>query len=174
MTDQQTTPDETTDQEQQPQEQQPQGSLRQRYTDWPTKGDTRDQPWDLEALGVSKADRELEPGARDTVSPVVIRHGYPVLASGAASPAVAELGRRLGELGYPNSVTDGSNPFNVVDDSLLSAVDRFRDDYGVQEDPTPYGGTNTAAQLKAALHIGPYTWEAVLRASDRQADEDAA
>jgi peptidoglycan hydrolase-like protein with peptidoglycan-binding domain len=151
-----------------------QPSLRQRYRDWPQKGDEdRAQPWDLDALNVPKSDRELDDGARDTVSPVVIRHAYPVLASGAASPAVAELGRRLADLGYDNSVSEGANPFNVVDDSVLSAVDRFRSDYGVQEDPTPYGGTNTAAQLRAALHIGPYTWEAVLRASDRIDEDDS-
>jgi peptidoglycan hydrolase-like protein with peptidoglycan-binding domain len=150
-----------------------QESPRQRYADWPHKGDDRAQPWDLDAVGVDKADRELEPGARDTVSPVVLRHSYPTLVSGSADPAVAELGRRLAALGYANSVSEGANPFGVVDDSVLSAVDRFRDDYGVQEDPTPYGGTSTAAQIRAALHIGPYTWEAIIRASDRIEDEDA-
>lgn len=149
-------------------------SPRQRYSDWPQKGDERAQPWDLDAVGISKTDRELDPGARDTVSPVVIRHSCPILVSGSASPIVADLGRRLDLLGYPNSVTAGENPFGVVDESVFNAVERFRDDYGVEEDPTPYGGTTTAATLRAAQVIGPYTWESIIRASDRvEADDES-
>jgi hypothetical protein len=145
---------------------------RQRYTDWPQKGDDRAQPWDLDALGISKTDRELEDGARDTVSPVVIRHSCPILVSGSADPIVGDLGRRLALIGYANSVSEGANPFGVVDESIFNAVERFREDYGVEEDPTPFGGRTTAATLRAAQVIGPYTWEAILRASDRAEAED--
>jgi peptidoglycan hydrolase-like protein with peptidoglycan-binding domain len=145
---------------------------RQAYKDWPKKGDERAQPWNLDAVGIAKSDRELEPGARDTISPVVIRHSCPILVSGSADPIVADLGRRLDVLGYGNSVSEGANPFGIVDESIFNAVERFREDYGVEEDPTPYGGTTTAATLRAAQVIGPYTWEAVIRASDRVEDDD--
>jgi hypothetical protein len=180
FTDPQTPPDEPVTPDPAAPEQEPaaeqdqpaaQESPRQRYSDWPQRGDERPQPWDLDAVGIAKTDRELEPGAPDTVSPIVIRHQCPVLVSGAANPIVADLGRRLAELGYQTSVSEGANPFGVVDESVFSAVERFREDYGVQEDPTPYGGTTTAATLRAAQVIGPYTWEAIIRASDRDDDQ---
>lgn len=179
MTDQQTTPEhqpEAPPEQTQPQPQQEQAapSLRQRFADWPQKGGEGDaQPWDLDKLGVSKSDRDLEPGAPDTVSPVVIRHSRPTLTSGSAHPIVADLGRRLSELGYANSVSEGTNALGVVDESIMNAVERFREDYGVEEDPTPFGGTTTAAVLRAAQIIGPYTWEAIVRASDRDEEQAA-
>lgn len=150
-------------------------SLRKQYADWPQKGDERAQPWDFDALGIKAEVAKLneQPGAKNTVTPVVIRHSYPILASGSGHPTiVADLGQRLADLGYANSVSDGENPLGHVDESILNAVDNFRRDYGVEEDPTPFGGNNTAGQIRAALHIGPYTWEAVIRASDRQRAED--
>lgn len=142
-------------------------SLRQQYADWPQKEDPRPQPWDLDAVGIPKADRELAPGAPDTVSPVLIRHSYPVLASGSGGAAVHELAARLAVLGYQTDISQGENPFGVVNDSIMNAVERFRDDHHVQEDPTPYGGDTPKTRTRAALTIGPFTWEAILRASER-------
>jgi hypothetical protein len=140
---------------------------RQRYADWPQKSDQRAQPWDLDAVGISKADRDLAPGAPDTVSPVVIRHSYPILTSGSGGAAVAELASRLHLLGYPTDMARGENPFATVTSDVLSAVEKFREDHNVQEDPTPYGGNTDRSRGRAANTIGPYTWEAVIRASDR-------
>jgi peptidoglycan hydrolase-like protein with peptidoglycan-binding domain len=147
----------------------PPPSLRRQYADWPQRGDTRPQPWDLDALGVPRADRELAPGAPDTVSPIVVRHRCRTLTSGEAGPLVAELAARLHELGYPTSISRGENPYTVFDHSVMAAVERFRADYGVEEDPTPYSGARAADQ--AAAHVGPYTWEGIIRVSDRERRE---
>jgi hypothetical protein len=140
---------------------------RQQYADWPQKGDQRAQPWDLDAVGIARSDRELAPGAPDTVSPVVIRHSYPILTSGSGGAAVAELASRLHLLGYVTDLARGENPFATVTSDVLSAVEKFREDYGVQEDPTPYGGNTDRSRSRAANTIGPFTWEGVIRASDR-------
>ncbi len=143
------------------------GTLRQQYADWPQKGETRPQPWDLDAVGIPKHERELDPGAPDTISPVVLRHSYPILASGSAGAVVNELAARLSLLGYPTDISKGENPFGIVTPEVMAAVEKFREDYGVKEDPTPYGGNTESTRTRAALTVGPYTWEAVLRASER-------
>jgi peptidoglycan hydrolase-like protein with peptidoglycan-binding domain len=140
---------------------------RQAYADWPQKGDQRPQPWDLDAIGISLEARQLEKGAPDTVSPIVIRHSFPVLTSGSASPAVGELAQRLQVLGYSTDLSRGENPFGHVTQDIMAAVSQFREDFGVKEDPTPYGGNTEQSRQKAANTIGPFTWEGLLRASDR-------
>ncbi len=152
----------------------PPPSLRRQYADWPQRDDARAQPWDLDALGIAKADRELDPGAPNTVSPVVIRHRCPALGSGEAGPLVADLAARLQVLGYETSVARGDNPYAVLDHSVMAAVEAFRRDYGVEEDPTPYGGRNGKAEREAASYVGPYTWEALIRVSDRVQLESGA
>lgn len=142
---------------------------RQRYADWPQKGDQRPQPWDLDAVGIPEHERRLDPGAPDTVSPVVIRHSYPILSSGSAGAVVNDLAARLALLGYQTDISQGANPFGVVTESVMNAVERFRDGYGVQEDPTAFGGNTENGRRRASAMIGPYTWEALVRASDRAA-----
>jgi peptidoglycan hydrolase-like protein with peptidoglycan-binding domain len=142
---------------------------RQRYADWPQKGDQRPQPWDLDAVGIPPSERNLPAGAPNTISPVVIRHSYPILASGSAGAVVNDLAGRLALLGYPTDISQGQNPFGVLSDQVMSAVERFREDYGVQEDPTPFGGNTEKARQRATGIVGPYTWEALVRASDRAA-----
>jgi hypothetical protein len=155
-----------------------QGERAKRYEDWPQEGGgDLPQPWDHRALGLHNAVRDHEenerPGAPNTVSPIVIGHGRPILSSGSADPSVHELGRILGDLGFSNSVSDGQNPYGSVDNSVMAAVMQFRDAYGVEEDPTGWGGNTPDGRARAAAHIGPWTWEAVLRAG-RRADEDRA
>lgn len=146
-------------------------ALRASYRDWPQRGDQRTQPWDLDGLQVPKYARELAPGAPNTISPVVIRHSCPILASGSGGVFVTELAARLAKLGYETSVSRGENPFNVLDDSIMSAIAAFRRDYGVEEDPSPWGGLHDDARSRAAQHVGPYTWEALIRVSDRVPSE---
>lgn len=149
----------------------PAPSLRRQYADWPQKDDQRPQPWDLDTLGIPKADRDLEPGSPNTIAPIVIRHRCPTLGSGAAGPMVADLAVRLHALGYATSIARGENPYAVLDHSVLTAVETFRREYGVEEDPTPYGGRSNQAVAEAASYVGPYTWEALIRVSDRAALE---
>ncbi len=144
---------------------QTQQTPRQAYADWPQKGDQRPQPWDHNKIGIEPV--KLEQGAPDTVSPIVIRHSFPILTSGSASPAVGELAQRLQVLGYATDLSRGENPFGIVTQDIMAAVSQFREDHGVQEDPTPYGGNTEQSRARAANTIGPFTWEALLRASDR-------
>jgi peptidoglycan hydrolase-like protein with peptidoglycan-binding domain len=142
-------------------------TVRQQFADWPVKGDERPQPWDLDACKIPKADRELEDGAPDTISPVAIRHSYPILSTGSTGSPVTDLATRLKVLGYPTDISRGENPFGILTDSVMQAVEQFREDYNVQEDPTPYG-SGPKARERAASVVGPYTWEGLIRASDRE------
>jgi peptidoglycan hydrolase-like protein with peptidoglycan-binding domain len=147
---------------------------RDRYADWPVKGggDTdTPQPWDLKGQGISAADQaELGDGDPDTVSPIVPRAGLELLTYGSQGPAVRDLAVRLGELGYSNSISRGSvdNAFNVYDESVASAVEAFRRDYDVAEDPSQFGRDPRASAIS---HVGPWTTEAILRASDRERED---
>jgi hypothetical protein len=135
---------------------------------WGTEGYDGPQPWDHQAIGVDLAAvQALEPGQANTVTPVV-SHSYPILTSGSAHPVVHELGRKLGDLGYANSVSRGANPFGNVDESILAAVDQFRSRHGVAEDPSGFGGATPAGRANAAAHIGPWTIEGILQAHDRR------
>lgn len=114
------------------------------YSDWPTKGDTRDQPWEHRDSGVTP------------------RAGLPVLSSGSAEPGGHEIFAALARLGYDTPISRGENPVGVVGPEELSAVREFRRDYGVQEDPeSVVGDVDTV--------VGPWTAEAILRASADQA-----
>jgi hypothetical protein len=44
-------------------------------------------------------------------------------------------------------------------------VRQFRRDYGVRENPEPFGGDNPQGNMVAESHIGPWTGEAILRAA---------
>jgi hypothetical protein len=152
---------------------------RKRFADWPEEGGSDlPQPWDLRGLGLQNAARdfadESKPGTRNSVSPIVISHGRPTLTSGSTDPGVQELGRILGDLGFPNSVSDGQNPFGSVDNTVMAAVHAFRDAYGVQEDPSGFGGDTPDGRAMAAAHIGPWTWEAILRMGRRLEADEAA
>lgn len=148
-----------------------QAARAERYADWPERGGSElPQPWDHKAMGLQNAVRDLmddQPaGAPNTVSPIVIDHGRPLLTFGSSDPSVQELGRILGALGFANSVSRGTNPFGSVDDTVMGAVHAFRDAYDVQEDPSGFGGNTPAGRERAEAHIGPWTWEAILRAGE--------
>lgn len=146
-----------------------QADRAEKYGDWPQEGGTDlPQPWDLRALNLHNAGQDLQPGARDDVSPIVVDYSGPILTSGSADPSVHELGRHLGLLGFDNSVSRGENPFGAVDQSVMQAVHAFRSAYGVEEDPSPYGGNTPAGRALAASHIGPWTREALRRAVERE------
>lgn len=146
-------------------------TVQDRYKDWPKKGGSdQPQPWDLGKLDLKAESLVLQddPGKPDNVSPIVLRHERPTLVSGSADPSVHDLGRMLGELGFSNSVTEGTNPFGRVDESVMNAVHAFRDAYDVEEDPSPFGGDTPIGRRAAAEHVGPWTWEALLRAHDQE------
>jgi hypothetical protein len=152
----------------------PAPNLKQTYADWPKKGDERAQPWDHAALGISKSqlDDLHEAGGPNTVSPIVLGHSMPILSSGSGgdqSYAVLELARRLKVLGIDTDVSQGKNPYGTLTQSVMSGIERFREEYGVEEDPTGFGGNTSAGRARANAHVGPWTWEALIRASDAAA-----
>lgn len=144
------------------------------YADWPQSNDDRAQPWDAAKNGTSREDRDKlldNPGSPNTVSPIVITHSMPILTAGSGgdqSWAVRELARRLHVLGYQTDVGTTNNPFATVTSSVLGAVEHFREEHNVEEDPTAFGGNTSAGRERARSHIGPWTWEAVIRASERK------
>jgi hypothetical protein len=112
---------------------------------WATKGYTGKQPWESENHGAE------------------LHHtGKPTLSSGSGGVPVAELASLLHELGYETSVSRGENSFSILDGSIMAAVDQFRSEYGVEEDPSGF-----RSRAEAATHVGPWTWEALLRATGR-------
>jgi hypothetical protein len=148
-------------------------SPRTVYADWPQKADERAQPWDHDKNGSSREDRDKlldNPGTPNTVTPTV-SHSMPMLSSGSGGDsawAVGELARRLHILGYHTDVGEGTNPFSVLTQSVMSAVERFREDHNVSEDPSGFGGNTAAGRARAGAHVGPWTWEAIIRASERE------
>jgi hypothetical protein len=116
----------------------------------PRKGDTRAQPWEAADSGV------------------IPRAGLPLLVSGGATgpdPTAQALFTALAELGYPTPISEGANPFGTIGAEELGAVRQFRRDYGVRENPEPFGGDNPQGNMVAESHIGPWTGEAILRAA---------
>ena len=163
----------------------PPDNLPNYAADWPQKGGLdAPQPWDLRQLGLTTGTADdgtvtvssphtgdvvqLAPGGVDTISPIVPAHGRPVLTGGSVGPDVIELGVLLGLLGYDNSVSRGENPQGVYDDSIDAAVEGFRRDYDVQEDPSQFARDRAN---NARSHVAAWTWEAVLRAASRVQDE---
>jgi hypothetical protein len=130
---------------------------------WPTRGYTGPQPWDADALGIPRSARDEVGEKPNTVTPVV-SHQFPILTSGSAHACVHELGRKLHELGFANSVGEGKNPFGTVDQSVLAAVNSFRAHYGVRPDPSGFGGDTPQGNTLAANHLDPWTIEGILRA----------
>jgi hypothetical protein len=151
------------------------GELRQAFADWPAKGgqlenvpQTEDgkpaHPWDLGELGlpVPGVTRDFLPPGPNELSPIVVAHNHPILIPGTAGTDVQELGRLLGEAGYPNSISRGTNHAFAFDDSVTAAVSTFRRDFHVQDDPSGF-----PADHRAEIYVGPWTWEALERVAAR-------
>jgi peptidoglycan hydrolase-like protein with peptidoglycan-binding domain len=118
---------------------------------WPVKG-AKDavQPWEAVAAG-------------DDV-PITPRAGLAPLGQCSQGADVLDLAQRLAALGYPSTISKGVNPYNVLDESVIGAVRSFRRDYGVRDDPSGY---SRDPDHMADNWIGPWTSEAIRRASDR-------
>lgn len=91
--------------------------------------------------------------------------GKPILTSGTAGAAVEELCRLLAGAGYETSVSKGENAYSVYDPSVQAAVEQFRSDHDVEEDPSSFGAGDQGRRL-AAAHVGPETWTALLDAQE--------
>jgi hypothetical protein len=112
---------------------------------WASKGYRGKQPWEEDDHGA-----ELHHSRK------------PILTSGSGGEPVNELASLLHELGYQTSISRGENSFSILDDSIMGAVQRFRSEHGVEEDPSGFRD-----RAEAASHVGPWTWEALLRATGR-------
>lgn len=137
--------------------------LREQFAAWPQVGGVGDaQPWDLRSHGLPQPGvtrDHLPPGQPDELSPVVIAHSKPILAPGTAGDQVAELAGHLATLGYSNSISQGRNHANAFDDTVMAAVNSFKRDFHVTEDPSQFRDAREAESV-----VGPWIWEAVLRA----------
>lgn len=137
--------------------------LRTDFEAWPVKGGTgQPQPWDLQAHGIPQpgVTRDFLPGgAADELSPVVVAHSKPILQPGTAGTSVVELGQLLATIGYPNSISKGVNHAFSFDDTIMAAVDAFKRDFHVSEDPSQFPG------VQVETTVGPWLWEALLRAA---------
>lgn len=130
---------------------------------WPSKDYSGPQPWEHDKLGISREERDNVGSDPNTVTPTV-SHSHPILTSGSAHPCVHEIGRKLGELGFANSVSKGENPFGTVDQTVLTAVQSFRDQYGIRPDPSEHGGNTASGRTLAENHLDGWTVEGILRA----------
>lgn len=132
---------------------------------WPAKGYRGPQPWELGKFGIDTERTSdsgqrvpvLGPGQRNTLAPVVMSQPRPILAPGSGGEDVRELCRLLSELDYYEPT--GQNPFSMLGPDELAAVRAFRRDYGVAEDPSIF-----VDEADARFHVGPVTWEALVRA----------
>ena len=113
--------------------------------DWPRKGYHGPQPWEVD-------------------EPPALTHGHGFIASGEAGEDVELACRLLAYAGYETSVSRGENPLAVWGESERQAVDAFRRDYGIEEDPAVVSATVTGV-------VGPWTWEALYRVGRRPAAE---
>lgn len=149
--------------------------LRTAFQNWPAKGGQLDNiptddegktahPWDLGAQGlpVPGVTRDFLPPGPNELAPIVIGHQHGILIPGTAGSEVEELGRLLGQAGYPNSISRGTNHAFAFDDSITAAVATFRRDYHVQDDPSGF-----PADHRSEIYVGPWTWEALERVAAR-------
>lgn len=104
---------------------------------WPERGYAGPQPWEVGR-------------------PPAIAHDRRILISGSAGDEVLELCACLGRLGYETSVSRGENALAVFGAAERAAVEAFRRDYNVQEDPAIVAASTTEA-------VGAWTWEALFR-----------
>jgi peptidoglycan hydrolase-like protein with peptidoglycan-binding domain len=111
---------------------------------WPSKGYTGPQPWEVD-------------------EPPALGHREGLLLVGSAGDDVRTLCALLAYAGYPTDVAEGKdNPLSVFDASVKAAVESFRRDYGIKEDPAIIAAsTNDVA--------GPWTWAALYRIARRRA-----
>lgn len=114
---------------------------------WPFRGYEGPQPWEAE-------------------NTPELTTNHLMISSGSAGPEVAELADLLARLGYSTSISQGQNPTNTYDTTVVSAVKAFCSEFGVKEDPK-------VLQARTDDTVGPWIWEAVTRAVYKKAAEDA-
>jgi hypothetical protein len=162
------------------------GDLPDYAGEWPQLGGFGDapQPWDLRAQGLRVSTdaegrttivgeggqvTELPAGAPNTVSPIVVAHGRPTISMLSTGDPVRELAELLALLGYETSISRGTNALAVFDESVAAAVDSFKRDYDVEEDPS---GFPRDSKDSVQRFVSSWTWEGLLRAA-RRARESA-
>lgn len=116
--------------------------------EWPYAGYDGPQPWEVS-------------------QPPQITHDRGFVASGAAGERVVELAACLAHLGYGSSISEGKNPHDIYGASERAAVDAFRRDYGVIEEPSIVKATTPSV-------VGVWTWEALFRAVRAKQAEGSA
>lgn len=112
--------------------------------DWPYKGFSGVQPY-------------------RAVNPPEITHSQRMVSSGTTGEEVVQLAALLARLGYPTALSEGQNPHAIYDEAMASQVRRFCEDFGVSEDPA-------IVQAMTPDTVGPWLWEALIRAAHKAAE----
>ena len=112
---------------------------------WPTRGYSGPQPWEVS-------------------NPPALTHDRGLVCSGTAGDIVLELAMMLAHLGYQTSISRGENVHAIYGGAEREAVAAFHRDYGIQEDPA-------IIQASTPDVVGPWTWEALHRLV-RASEED--
>lgn len=124
----------------------PQPVVNEMPDEWPCKGYNGPQPWQVS-------------------NPPELSHDRGLISSGSAGELVVELGAMLCALGYTNEIGEGKNPHAIFGKSELDALEQFRKEFGVVEDPAI-----TRATMPST--VGPWTWETLFRAVRSQVSAD--
>lgn len=103
--------------------------------EWPVKAYSGPQPWQVNR-------------------PPAITHDRRILISGSAGDDVLELAACLGRVGYETSISRGENALAVFGGAERAAVEAFKRDYGIEEDPAIIAAATADA-------VGPWTWQAL-------------
>lgn len=133
---------------------------------WPVKGYDGPPPWELAA---EHADPEKVGGEypEPYTGPGAVTHSKPLLAEGTAGADVLELARRLAKLGYrENTISQGRNPGDVLDSSVMRSLNQFQNDYGIAENEDSFNGGSVPGRELVNRHVGPYTWQALITLTD--------
>jgi hypothetical protein len=89
-----------------------------------------------------------------------ITHGEPILTQGATGDKVRELADLLKKAGYEhNTIAKGENAHAILDNTVMSDVERFIHDHEIKEDDQMYEGRDAGVNELRGRWIGPQTWQ---------------
>ena len=88
-------------------------------------------------------------------------HHEPILTFGASGEPVEKLCKLLAHAGFANnSVVQGQNPHNVLDNTVMADVERFWASYPDGAEPDElYAGREGSVDELQGHWVGPFTWQ---------------
>jgi len=95
---------------------------------------------------------------------VPLEHSEPLLTYGSAGEKVRLLATLLARVSpnyATNNVIRGLSPADVLDNSVMADVARFRAEYAISEDLQAWQGHPVPATDLVGAYVGPHTWHAL-------------